>query len=109
MRVRAYLPVWAWPLLALPVVAGVGLWTYRTVAAALRAQLERVDAYYGPAETRGPLEALEGPPERSRAATVTYRNVTSRTHATGASSPLFPACARISTDHAAASRLDLGS
>src|SRR5262245_51680868 len=30
----------AWPLLALPLVAGVGFWTYRTVAAAMQARLE---------------------------------------------------------------------
>jgi hypothetical protein len=35
-----HLPAWAWPLLALPVVGGIGLWTYRAVAAEVRAQLE---------------------------------------------------------------------
>ena len=30
------LPAWAWPLLALPVVAAVGLWAYRTIASDLR-------------------------------------------------------------------------
>jgi hypothetical protein len=30
------LPAWAWPLLALPVVAVVGLWAYRTIASDLR-------------------------------------------------------------------------
>jgi hypothetical protein len=30
------LPAWAWPLLALPVVALVGLWAYRTIASDLR-------------------------------------------------------------------------
>jgi eukaryotic-like serine/threonine-protein kinase len=30
------LPAWAWPLLALPVVAVVGLWAYRTIASELR-------------------------------------------------------------------------
>src|SRR5262245_20149636 len=34
------LPAWAWPLLALPIVAGVGVWTYRTIAAAIHARLE---------------------------------------------------------------------
>jgi serine/threonine protein kinase len=33
-------PAWAWPLLALPVVAAVGIWTYRTIAAAIEARLE---------------------------------------------------------------------
>src|SRR6185295_8097529 len=37
---RMRLPAWAWPLLALPVVAGVGVWTYRTIAAAIHARLE---------------------------------------------------------------------
>jgi serine/threonine protein kinase len=37
---RGRLPAWAWPLLALPVVAGVGVWTYRTIATAIRARLE---------------------------------------------------------------------
>jgi hypothetical protein len=32
-------PAWAWPLLALPIVAGVGLWTYRAVDAATHARL----------------------------------------------------------------------
>ena len=32
----ARLPAWAWPLLALPVVAVVGLWAYRTIASDLR-------------------------------------------------------------------------
>ena len=30
------LPAWAWPLLALPVVAAVGLWAYVTIASDLR-------------------------------------------------------------------------
>ena len=34
------LPAWAWPLLALPVVAGVGLWTYKTIAHAIQGRLE---------------------------------------------------------------------
>ena len=34
------LPAWAWPLLALPLVAGIGVWTYTTIAAAIRARLE---------------------------------------------------------------------
>jgi eukaryotic-like serine/threonine-protein kinase len=33
-------PTWAWPLLALPVVAGVGFWTYSAVAGALKVRLE---------------------------------------------------------------------
>src|SRR5688572_23316906 len=33
-------PAWAWPLLALPVVAGVGIWTYTSVASAMRGRLE---------------------------------------------------------------------
>jgi len=37
---RVRLPAWAWPLLALPVVAGVGVWTYRTIAAAIQGRLE---------------------------------------------------------------------
>jgi len=37
---RPRLPAWAWPLVALPVVAGVGLWTYRTIASAIQARLE---------------------------------------------------------------------
>jgi C4-dicarboxylate-specific signal transduction histidine kinase len=37
---RVRLPAWAWPLLALPVVAGVDAWTYRAVAAAMRGRLE---------------------------------------------------------------------
>jgi eukaryotic-like serine/threonine-protein kinase len=37
---RLRLPAWAWPLLALPVVAGVGVWTYRTIAAAIQGRLE---------------------------------------------------------------------
>jgi serine/threonine protein kinase len=32
-------PAWAWPLLALPLVAGVGLWTYRAVDTATYARL----------------------------------------------------------------------
>jgi hypothetical protein len=38
--VTGRLPAWAWPLLALPVVAAVGAWTYRTIAAAVHARLE---------------------------------------------------------------------
>ena len=34
------LPAWAWPLLALPVVAGVGVWTYEAIAAAIHSRLE---------------------------------------------------------------------
>ena len=34
------LPAWAWPLLALPVVALVDLWTYTTIAAAIKLRLE---------------------------------------------------------------------
>jgi hypothetical protein len=34
------LPDWAWPLLALPVVAGVALWTYRAIATEIQARLE---------------------------------------------------------------------
>ena len=34
------LPAWAWPLLALPLVAGVGLWTYGAVASAMHGRLE---------------------------------------------------------------------
>ena len=34
------MPAWAWPLLALPVVAGVGIWTYTSVASAMHARLE---------------------------------------------------------------------
>jgi eukaryotic-like serine/threonine-protein kinase len=34
------LPAWAWPLLALPVVAAIGVWTYRAVTAELRVRLE---------------------------------------------------------------------
>jgi hypothetical protein len=38
---RAFrLPAWAWPLLALPVVVGVGIWTYRAIAAGIHARLE---------------------------------------------------------------------
>jgi serine/threonine protein kinase len=37
---RFRFPAWAWPLLALPVVAGVGLWTYTAVAGAMRVKLE---------------------------------------------------------------------
>ncbi|HET9317600.1 MAG TPA: serine/threonine protein kinase [Vicinamibacteria bacterium] len=33
------IPAWAWPLLALPVVAALGFWTYRAVDKALRAQI----------------------------------------------------------------------
>jgi eukaryotic-like serine/threonine-protein kinase len=36
----ARLPAWAWPLLALPLVAAVGVWTYRTIAAAVQTRLE---------------------------------------------------------------------
>jgi hypothetical protein len=34
------MPAWAWPLLALPVVFGAELWTYRAVAGATQARLE---------------------------------------------------------------------
>jgi hypothetical protein len=34
------LPAWAWPLLALPIVAGVGVWTYEAIASAVHARLE---------------------------------------------------------------------
>ena len=34
------LPAWAWPLLALPVVVGVGVWTYRAIATGIHARLE---------------------------------------------------------------------
>ena len=34
------LPAWAWPLFALPIVAGVGVWTYRAVASVLHASLQ---------------------------------------------------------------------
>ena len=34
------LPAWAWPLLALPVVALVGVWAYRTIAAGIEKRLE---------------------------------------------------------------------
>jgi serine/threonine protein kinase len=37
---RFRFPAWAWPLLALPVVAGVGLWTYTAVAGVMRVKLE---------------------------------------------------------------------
>jgi hypothetical protein len=33
------MPAWAWPLLAVPVVAAAGLWTYREVAAEMRVRL----------------------------------------------------------------------
>jgi eukaryotic-like serine/threonine-protein kinase len=33
------LPAWAWPLLALPLVAAIGLWTYRAITAELRVRL----------------------------------------------------------------------
>src|SRR5262249_17840556 len=33
------MPAWAWPLLALPVVAAIGLWTYRAITAELRVRL----------------------------------------------------------------------
>src|SRR5689334_17722197 len=39
-RHRLRLPAWAWPLLALPVVAGVGVATYRTITDAVRARLQ---------------------------------------------------------------------
>ena len=34
------LPAWAWPLLAVPLVAGIGVWTYGTIAAAIRSRLQ---------------------------------------------------------------------
>ena len=34
------LPTWAWPLLALPLVIGVGFWTYLAVAGALHTKLD---------------------------------------------------------------------
>ena len=34
------LPAWAWPLFALPIVAGVGVWTYRAVASAIQVRLQ---------------------------------------------------------------------
>jgi serine/threonine protein kinase len=34
------LPAWAWPLFALPIVAGVGVWTYRAVASVIQANLQ---------------------------------------------------------------------
>jgi hypothetical protein len=34
------LPAWAWPLLALPIVAGVGFWTYWTIATAIKGRLQ---------------------------------------------------------------------
>src|SRR6185295_12321714 len=37
---RFRLPAWAWPLLALPVVAIVGVWAYRTISAGIQARLE---------------------------------------------------------------------
>jgi hypothetical protein len=37
---RGRLPAWAWPLLALPVVAIVGVWAYRTISAGIQARLE---------------------------------------------------------------------
>jgi eukaryotic-like serine/threonine-protein kinase len=37
---RARLPAWAWPLLALPVVAVVGVWAYRSIAAGIEARLD---------------------------------------------------------------------
>ncbi len=37
---RFRVPAWAWPLLALPVVLAIGLWTYRAVDAALHQQIE---------------------------------------------------------------------
>ncbi len=36
----ARLPAWAWPLLALPIVAGVGAWTYWAVSSAVQVRLE---------------------------------------------------------------------
>jgi len=36
----ARLPAWAWPLLALPVVAGVGAWTYWAVSSAVHVRLQ---------------------------------------------------------------------
>jgi len=35
-----HFPTWAWPLLALPVVAAVGFWTYSAVSSAVRVRLE---------------------------------------------------------------------
>jgi hypothetical protein len=40
LNLRLRVPAWAWPLLALPVVAGVGVWTYREIAAGIHARLE---------------------------------------------------------------------
>ena len=40
MTGRFRLPAWAWPLLALPVVAIVGVWAYRTISAGIQARLE---------------------------------------------------------------------
>jgi eukaryotic-like serine/threonine-protein kinase len=37
---RRTLPSWAWPLLALPLVAAVGAWTYKVIAAAIHTRLE---------------------------------------------------------------------
>jgi serine/threonine protein kinase len=37
---RFRFPTWAWPLLALPVVAVAGFWTYSAVAGAMRVKLE---------------------------------------------------------------------
>jgi eukaryotic-like serine/threonine-protein kinase len=34
------MPAWGWPLLALPLVAGVGLWTYRTISREMDARIE---------------------------------------------------------------------
>jgi hypothetical protein len=34
------IPAWAWPLLALPVVAGVGVWTYQAISAAIHVRLQ---------------------------------------------------------------------
>jgi serine/threonine protein kinase len=36
----ARLPAWAWPLLALPIVAGVGAWTYWAVSSAVQVRLQ---------------------------------------------------------------------
>ena len=38
----ARLPSWAWPLLALPIVAGVGFWAYRTISIELRRNVASV-------------------------------------------------------------------
>ena len=37
----ARLPAWAWPLLALPIVAGVGAWTYSLADEATKTRIRR--------------------------------------------------------------------